>query len=111
VVHVCGTEVVVDAPKHFCDLILLTGEDVQIDVVRLLYKMRGDVGSLYELDESVSCLVALTEVLNLWSTVCLHVYPSDEVLTEPCDRPGATNRCWTGLRDVHDCMDAPRHLT
>jgi hypothetical protein len=109
-VDVLWAEVVLDAAKNFRDLVRLAREDIQIDIIRLFHEVRHDVGGLDELDESVAGLVPLTEMLDLRTTVRLHVDASDEILTEPGDRCRASDGLRTCLRDIQHCMDAPRHL-
>ena len=89
---------------------VLTGEDVQIDIVRLLYEMRADIGSLNQLDQRVALLVSSSKHDNLGLAISNHVNLLHQILAEMVDGLRAADRMRSSASDIKSKMTTPHFV-
>ena len=90
---------------------LLAAEHIQVHIVILFNKVRDDIGSFYQLDQSVPGFVSCAKVNDLWFAVCYHIYLLDEVECECRYCSSTPDGLWATTGRVDDSMQTPFHYT
>lgn len=103
----CGFEVGAEAGHRIFDLEGLTGEDIEVDVIRLFNEVGRDVRCLDQLDEGIALLVSISEHHNTRRPEGHHVDLLDKIFGERSDRGLGSESGGITVAGIHNQMVAP----